>query len=348
MEIEKMLISNISKRISRLYENQSAILNAHLEGKETISDNVVSTLKNGKIYNKNYLTKGQIERLEDIFEVSRGDIFFGNNLEIEGLVKKFYYKVAYNFNIDEESSWNEYVYFDEKLDAISNYYYELTFFSARLAFLWSIIEMENPKIEKRIPIFDLDETHRQQYDLIVEFIWRKNKNDFIASFKERFVNNEKLLFKDIEIGILSWLEYNFKSILKQFKKKELRSNNTLNIGYQVRKILLIAKNEISKNIKELEEQEEIPEGLYEDLYDKWYPIKFETTQSYTMMQEPDVDTPAIIPFDKALEQFEILLNIEKVYIDHAIALMRVQDNLIDIEGNDQIGFLVIPRVMRGK
>ncbi|WP_342536520.1 hypothetical protein [Sporosarcina sp. FSL K6-3508] len=350
MNIEAELIRKISKRISALYEDKAAIISAELNGKKMISENVVNVLKNGKLFNKKntYLTKGQIERLENIFEIPRRKLLFGNDGEIKELVEELYYKVAYNFNIEKRNVWNRHIFFEEKIVDISREYHELTFFSARLAFLWSLTEMEESKKKAYSPQFDFDESHRQQYDMIVNFIWSNNNKTFIDSFREEIVYQDDITFKDLEALIIYWLRKSFIRIIRQLKESCFMSDIIFNIGYQVREILCIAKNEVSQKIKEIEKKKEIPEGLYEDLYNKWYPIKPETTQSYILMHEPDVDTPVIISNDEELENFEVLLNIEKVYIDHAINLMRVQDALIDLKGNNQIDFLVIPRVIRGK
>lgn len=365
MNIEQTLIDKISKRISKLFEDEPAILHAQLKKGIALSPNVLSALKQGKIFQNNttYLTKSSLETILDIFDITKEELLFGDELEIEEFVYQLYLKVAYNnLRIDEKifdvNHFNhiakkdfkryEYMKFDEKIANISMEFLEVSFFSARLAYIWTLAEMENPNRKTYSPEFNFDISNIQQFDLVIDFLWEKNQERIIRSFNNDLASKKDLQFKDIENRIISWLKYDFMEVFKGFKEFELKADNIYNIGYQVRNLLTHTSEEISKKIKKLEGRKKIPEGFYnqEGYYEKMH--RANSTQDYSFMSRPDFDTPQIKPYDTDLDEFSILLDLENIYIDHAILLMKYQDAHIRLEGNDKIDFNASPRVIRGK
>lgn len=320
MSLEILLRSKIAERIIERRKTLALTQDDFVDsnGRE-IQRNVINFIENKKVFGKNtsFISDRNLNILSDVLKVSEFELIFGSEQDINNLVRYIYDTVAYNLFLLGDIPWNDRMGFYINLTDVTKEFREVMLFSGRFSFYWTLNEMELRQGAKESDPFNFFEYEKKQYDLIVEHIWENTSINLVQSFKKEFTKSE-VSFKKLDKKIMGWLKGDFISLMKNFKQ-ELEKDPILSIGFQVRKMLVMARENIMDMLIIAHEA-----SSDEDTVEKMYPFDYSRELSHVAKYKLNSKVDS-------LKLFRRLVRLEEIYVNNARALVEFQDKYMPFE-----------------
>lgn len=122
------------------------------------------------------------------------------------------------------------------------------FFSGRFSYFWTLNQMEYDRHFNFNISYDFYSYEQEQYDYVVKYIWNCIQESLLYSFKNSLTQIDKeVSLRKIDQKVILWIQ---KEVVKEFKnlRQNFMNDHILNIGYQVRNLLVQSKERTKDNV----------------------------------------------------------------------------------------------------
>ena len=233
---------------------------------------------------KNFLPMGIADNIAESFGEDIKWIFFGDDDEIEILVKHIYDRVLHSFKIEEFSEFRIKKKFKyQQFQELCTFFDRLILYDAnyvtclhdiKVKFFFNFFELNESRED------DLQKEYLTEFRRVANYIWYKNKNTLVKSFLDLLYDDEEnfyLSLMKIDEIVNDWILSEWVPIFEDIYS-ELSEDSIYNIGYTVHEITekidtLNDKIHAQTSKKEIDFFEnEFEEMIMEDKYDIEYGI----------------------------------------------------------------------------
>lgn len=211
LSIETELICDISKRFKKLRGNTPADLISTQKG-------TVNRIENGKnTTSGNFVTYSILCEYSDYFGIEKERLIFGNDKELELILKKIFLKIASSIGLEDTFPL-------DVTTVITNIFRIFSDFNR-----WYKIK----RFEANVTDSEID------FESMFEIFWRLMKNKIILSFKEHVVkkvldeSNQQFKFNQIDKEFTIWYYNDFAKSIVPTSLEKLKTNSIFKIGFMV-------------------------------------------------------------------------------------------------------------------
>lgn len=260
---QKMLIEDISDRLVRwrqekgisqqdmIDEMNEMIRRSDKFGLEEVDQSRISNLENKRIKktNSTFITDSYLQVYAIFFKKEKSEILYGDREYRKSIMEKFYYKIAYNFNVPRETRWDEKISYDKQLEELQSTLVNVMFSNAEFSYIYNKKKIESVSDYGifNMVIIDFSPEEEKIFDDTIEMFKEIICELLLESFDKNFVNIENVKLSSFDNTIIKWFNKDVKKRINQLIS-EMNNDELLSMGFQINTLLKKIYEDSSKEL----------------------------------------------------------------------------------------------------